>query len=154
LEGESYVNQRPLKISQGMQKIIDDYSKFDAKPIGPLYKHLSEHFRYTLPSAFLHCYIVASYDDSAAIIQLCQDHHEVPPERLVRSYCTEIYADVLNDTNADTDAINLLQQENPVVANLLIDYFGLHKHRKFIWYCILKLNCFIRSYRHSLVPSR
>ena len=29
------------------------------------------------------------------------------------------------------DVINLLEQENPVVANLLIDYFGLHKQSKF-----------------------
>jgi len=124
-----------------MQNIIDAHSKFDAKPIGPLHKHLSEHFKYTLPSAFLHCYIVSSYEDSTTIMQLCQDHHEVPPERLVRDYCTEIYTDALNDSNADANVITLLQQENPVVANLLIDYFGLHKPRKFILilHCIVEI---------------
>jgi len=47
-------------------------------------------------------------------------------------YHTTIYADVLNDLSADAGVLDLLKKENPIVANVLIDYFKIHKQSKFI----------------------
>lgn len=132
LAGESYNDQRPIKLSKKMQKIIDNSQDFTAKPIGPLYKHLSENFTLMLPSAFLHCYIVANYEDSEMMAQLCREYKEKAPERIIRDYHTTIYEDVLNDLSADSGVVDLLKKENPIVANVLIDYFEIHKQSKFI----------------------
>ena len=43
------------------------------------------------------------------------------------SACTEMYQDVLDDPDSGYGAICLLQKENPVIANVLIDYFEIHK---------------------------
>ena len=85
-----------------------------------------------LPSAFLHCYIIANYEDSEMMAQLCQEYNEKVPERIIRGYHTTIYEDVLNDLSADSDVLDLLKKENLIVANVLIDYFEIHKKSKFI----------------------
>jgi len=110
LAGESYNDQRPVKLSKKMQNIIHNSQDFTAKRIGPLYKHLSENFTLMLPSAFLHCYIITNYEDSEMIIQLCQKYNEKTPERIIRDYHTTIYEDVLNDLSADAGVLDLLKK--------------------------------------------
>ena len=133
--GDSYTHQRSIKISQKMQNIIDKHPHFSAKPIGPLYQHLSDNFRCMLPSSFLHCYVVASYEDSEVLAKLCQKYKEAVPDRIIREYGTELYEDIMNDSTAESYVIKLLREENPVVANLLIDYFEIHKQSKYIAAC-------------------
>ena len=38
-----------------------------------------------------------------------------------------MYQDVLEDPDSGYAAISLLQKENPMIANVLIDYFEMHK---------------------------
>jgi len=114
-----------------MRKIIDRHPCFSAKPIGPIYKHVTDTLRHLLPAAFLHTYIVASHSDAAEMAKLCCKHQEMVPDRLVREYATEIFPDVLIDPATDMNALEILRKLKPVVANLLIDYFELQKQGKF-----------------------
>ena len=74
-------------------------------------------------------------EDSEVLAKLCQKYKEAVPDRIIREYGTELYEDIMNDSTAESYVIKLLREENPVVANLLIDYFEIHKQSKYIAAC-------------------
>jgi len=116
-----------------MLSAIEHHSMFKVKPYGPLHKCISEPLKSTLPPAFLHTYVVDNYYDQRQLKDLCLDKGEPVPVVLVTEYATEMY-DLESDSEASVnpDMVNLLKKEDPTIANLLIDYFELHKPSKYI----------------------
>ena len=111
-----------------MQQIVSNYPHFLAKPLGPMHKCINKEFHDYLPQSFLHYYILSNYEDASEMTKLFTLHNEHPAGVIVYPHHTsEIYADVLEDPQSSYAAIRMLQQENPVIANVLIDHFEAHK---------------------------
>ena len=111
-----------------MQEVVNKHSGFSEKPLGPIHKCINEQLQNYLPPSFLQYYILTNSEDASELDKLFKLHKEHPPNVIVyHSACTEMYQDVLDDPDSGYGAICLLQKENPVIANVLIDYFEIHK---------------------------
>ena len=130
LPGESYMHQKAVKISSQMQDIIKLHPSFTEKPIGPVHQFLSSHFQRQLPVTFLHVYVVTNQEDAALLTALCKKHHESIPDVIVYPFAKIMYNDLEKDSRVDPGAVEALSKENPTLANVLIDYFELHKFGK------------------------
>ena len=128
LPGESYRHQKAVKISLKMQNIIRNHPSFSEKPIGPVQQFLSERFQNQLPMAFLHVYIVTNAKDAALLQTLCKNNKEPIPEVIVYPFVKKMYGNLEKDSRIDPAAIEALDKENPTLANVLVDYFALHKY--------------------------
>jgi len=130
LPGESFMQQKAVKISSKMQNIIQLQPSFTKKPIGPVYQFLSSHFQSQLPVAFLNAYVVTNEEDAALLKALCMKSHEPIPDVIVYPFAKVMYDDLKKDSRVDPGAVEALSKENPTLANVLIDYFELHKFGK------------------------
>ena len=121
------LTEEPNSLSKKMQSIIDHCSHFTAKPLGPIYACVKdEHIRDHLPSDFLDTYIVNCPTDSELLKTLCQQHNEPVPDRIVYSFLEKHYDDLEKVPKADKGMIAALKEENPTVANVLVDYLNIH----------------------------
>ena len=139
---------KAVKISAQMQDIINQHPSFTEKPIGPVHQFLSSRFKSQLPVAFLHVYVVTNQEDAALLTSLCKKHHESIPEIIVFPFVKTIYDDLEKDSRVDPGAVEALSKENPTLANLLIDYFELHKFGKMNICMHMYTAMYIRMYIH------
>jgi len=130
LPGESFMLQKAVKISSKMQGIIQLHPSFTEKPIGPVHQFLSSHFQHQLPVAFLNAYVVTNQEDATMLKALCKKNHEPIPDVIVYPFVKIMYDDLEKDSRVDPRAVEALSKENPTLANVLIDYFELHKFGK------------------------
>lgn len=100
------------------------------KPIGPVHQFLSSCFQRQLPVAFLHVYVVTNQEDAALLKALCKKHHEPIPDVIIYPLTKIMYDDLDKDSRVDPGAVEALSKENPTLANVLVDYFELHKFGK------------------------
>ena len=120
--------ETPIEVTNEMQEVINNHSGFSAKPLGPIHKCINEQLQHYLPPSFLQYYILSNSQDSSELGKLFSLHKEHPPNVIVYPFvCNEMYQDVFDDPDSGSAAITLLQKENPVIANVLIDYFEIHK---------------------------
>ena len=111
-----------------MIQIINNHPGFSATPLGPVYKHLSVKFHNMVPIAFLHVYIVTSQQDAALLAKLCLKDQQPVPDRIVYNFAGKMYEAVTEATkHVNFETVNALKDENPTIANVLIDYFELQK---------------------------
>jgi len=127
--GNSFQLEPTIRLSKEMQTIIKNHESFLFKPYGPLHEYISDCFKANLPAAFLHSYLLDNQTDKRALIDLCHAYNETAPITLVLGFTNKMY-DLKNDPQASGDSVELLSKEEPTIANLLIDYFHLHKSRK------------------------
>lgn len=130
LPGKSFNDQKAIKISSKIQDIIQQHPLFTEKPIGPVHQFLSSHFQCQLPLAFLNAYVVTNEEDAALLKTLCKKNHEPIPDIIVYPFAKTMYDDLEKDSRVDPGAVETLSKENPTLANVLIDYFELHKFGK------------------------
>ena len=137
--GESFALETPIEVTQEMQEIVDSHSGFSAKPLGPMHKCINKELQNHLPPSFLHYYILTNTQDASELAKLFNLHKEHPPNVIVYPYTSEMYQDVLECPDSGYAAISLLQKEIPVIANVLIDYFEMHKQSIATIYLILRI---------------
>ena len=121
--------ETPIEVTQGIQEIVNSHSGFSAKPLGPMHKCINKELQNYLPPSFLHYYILTNTQDASELSKLFILHKEHPPNVIVYPFTSEMYQDVLKDPDSGYPTISLLQKENPMIANVLIDYFEMHKQR-------------------------
>ena len=120
-------DQADVKISEQMQSIIGCSTQFSAKPIGPIHACINDRqIKASLPSSFLNTYIVDNNADCDSLKKLCEQHNEPVPDRIVYPFSQKLYDDLEKDPKADIGMIESLKQENPTIANVLVDYLNLH----------------------------
>ena len=124
------MHKKAVKTSSQMQDIIKLHPSFTEKPIGPVHQFLSPRFQSQLPVAFLHVYVVTNQEDAALLTALCKEHHESIPDIIVYPFEEIMYDDLEKDSRVDPGAVEALSMENPTLANVLMDYFELHKFGK------------------------
>lgn len=71
-------------------------------------------------------YIVDNSTDSELFKKLCQQHNEAVPDRIVYSFSEKRYDGLDKDPRADLGIIVTLNEENPTVANVLVDHLHIH----------------------------
>ena len=149
---DSWRLDEPVFISEDVKKQIASNTSFSAKPIGPISEHvIAEEFHCLMPTAFASSYVVNTNDDAARLRKLLCDYSQPQPSILVYPYSTQRYQDLpINGSIAEA-----LNNENPLIANLLVDHFGhrfSHIHgKKFIPttnHCQYYI-CYIGMFRHS-----
>ena len=110
-----------------MEIIINHCSQFIAKPIGPLYACIKDkNIKDCLPSDFLNSYIVDNSTDCGLFKNLCQQHDQTVPDRIVYSFLEKRYNGLDKDPKADIGIIATLNEENPTIANVLVDHLNIH----------------------------
>ena len=110
-----------------MQSIIERCSQFIRKPMGPIYACIKDqHIKDRLPSDFRNSYIVDNNTDSELLKKLCEKHNETVPNRITYSFLEKRYNDLDKDPKADKGIIMTLNEENPTVANVMVDYLDIH----------------------------
>jgi len=116
--------EEPVYITQDMKKIIESDASLSATPIGPIDEHIaSEVFLHLIPPSFANSYIVNSFDDADHIQKLLTDHKLPHPNIIVYPYQSQRYNyDLLS--NCNPSILEALNEEKPIIANLLIDHFG------------------------------
>ena len=141
--GASMYHDTPIEVSEKMQHVVLENSTiFDQPPMGPLHTLIPEQLTSYLPSSFLHSYVVTTYKDKLNLDNLFHQHKEPIPLIIVISAespddTNKIYEDVVNDPETVQATLNVLRTMNPIIANLLIDYFEVEK-----WGMLpLKLTC-------------
>ena len=106
-----------------MKKIMQNDALFSAAPIGPISEHVaSEFFLHSIPPSFASSYIVNSCNDAAHIQKLLTDHKLPCPNIIAYPYQTQRYNCNLGSCNPTV--VEALNEEKPIIANLLIDHFG------------------------------
>ena len=102
--------------------MIKDNEAFSFPPIGPVGDFInSTVFQHQIPLSFLQSYIVNSNEDARWFHQLFVQNKEYPPTVLVYLFKHKVLYD---DVKMDAQMLEMLQSENPVIANLIIDHFG------------------------------
>ena len=134
---ESFALETPIEVTQGMQEIVNSHSGFSTKPLGPMHKCINKEFQNYVPPSFLHYYILTNHQDASELDKLFNLHKEHPPNVIVYPYTSEMYQDVLEGPHSGYATISLLQKENPIIANVLIDYFEMHKRSIYTIHLIL-----------------
>ena len=112
------MNEKPVYISEKMKTIVENTSTFSLKPIGPINDHLvsSDLLEGSIPQSFLNSYIVDSTEDAAKMRELFKTYKQPQPDLIVYSFKTPSYPIVNKHPT--------LSVENPIIANLFIEYFG------------------------------
>ena len=87
-------------------------------------------FKTNSTRSFLYVYIITNHEDAASLTKLCNENQEPIPHIIVYPFATNVYDDLEKDAKSNLGAIEALQRENPTIANVLIDYFDLHKYCK------------------------
>lgn len=102
-----------------MKEIIEGTISFSAKPIGPLCEPvMSDFFVRLMPASFANAYIVNTNEDASHLQNLFSVHKQLQPVVLVYPFQTERY-------HCDNPLLSqALNQETPIIANLLTDHFG------------------------------
>lgn len=120
---DQWRSEKPVYITQDMKKIIENDTQYSATPIGPIGEHVSsESFLRLIPPSFANSYIVNSCDDAAHMRKLLADHKLPQPNVIAYPYHNQRYNyDLINCNPSILEALN---QEKPIIANLLIDHFG------------------------------
>jgi len=136
LPGTLMFQEKPVEVSKQMQHVVsENHNIFDSPPIGPLYTVIPDELTSYLPGAFLHSYVLTSYKDKSMLQELFQQQKECCPNTFV--VCVEttedtmIY-DVLDDPTSICTTLNSLKTMNPLIANLLIDYFEVQKWSTYV----------------------
>ena len=110
-----------------MQSIIDHCTKFNTKPIGPIHSCVNDkRIKDCLPFSFLNTYIVDNNTDCDLLRKLCEQHNEPIPDCIVYPFSQKLYDDLEKDPKADIGMIECLKQENPIIANVLVDHLNIH----------------------------
>ncbi|XP_065909687.1 uncharacterized protein [Dysidea avara] len=126
--GNSFQFDKIVKLSKKMKTIIQNHPSFLFKPCGPAHEYISNSLKTNLPAAFLHSYVVDNYEDQKCLKDLCYAHKEPVPITIVQKFTNKMY-DLKDDVETNKQTADLLNQEEPTMANVLIDYFHLHKSR-------------------------
>ena len=79
-----------------------------------------------LPSDFLKSYIVDNSTDCELLTNLCQKHNQNVPNCIVYPFSEKRYDDLDKDPKADLGIIATLNEENPTIANVLVDHLNIH----------------------------
>ena len=79
-----------------------------------------------MPSNFCNSYIVDNSTDYELFKKLCQQHNETVPDHIVYSFSEKRYNDLEKDPKADKAIIATLNEENPTIANVLVDHMDIH----------------------------
>ena len=125
--GASMIYESPIIVSEKMQHVISENDNmFEHKPIGPLYNFIPQQLQSFLPPAFLHSYVVVTHQDKSALDELFNQHQEPYPVVITFPYCDKIYSDVIDDPKSASTTVKILQGMNPILANVLIDYYEVH----------------------------
>ena len=127
--GNSFQFDKIVKLSKKMKAIIQNHPSFLFKPCGPAHEYISNSLKTNLPAAFLHSYVVDNYEDQKCLKDLCYAHKEPVPITIVQKFTNKMY-DLKDDVETNKQTADLLNQEEPTMANVLIDYFHLHKSCK------------------------
>ena len=110
-----------------MGNIINHCSQFIAKPIGPIHACIKDKYlKEFLPLDFLNSYIVDNSTDAELLKELCLQHNEIVPDRIVYSFSEKRYNDLSKDPKANLSMIATLNEENPIIANILVDHLNIH----------------------------
>ena len=122
----------PIEVSEQMYHVVlENCNIFDSPPIGPLYTVIPDELTSYLPGAFLHSYVLTTYKDKSTLQELFQQRKESCPSTFFISVESPedcmTYGDVLNDPTSIPTTLNLLKAMNPLIENLLIDYFEVQK---------------------------
>lgn len=123
----------PVYVSEEMKELIKDSEAFSFPPIGPVGDCInSTVFQHQIPPSFLQSYIVNSNEDARRFHQLFVQNKEYPLTILVYPFKQKVLYD---DVKMDAQMLEMLQSENPVIANLIIDHFGddLNDFNKYIY---------------------
>lgn len=116
------MDETPVYVSEEMKELIKDSEAFSFPPIGPVGDYInSTYFQREIPPSFLQSYIVNSYKDAKQFHQLFVENKKHPPTVLVYPCEHKVLYD---DVKMDAQILDMLQSENPVIANLIIDHFG------------------------------
>ena len=131
--GTSMYHDTPIEVSEKMQHVILENSTiFDQPPMGPLHTLIPEQLTSYLPSSFLHSYVVTTYKDKSKLDDLFHRHKEPIPLTIAISAESpednnKIYEDVVNEPETVQTTLNVLRTMDPIISNLLIDYFEVEK---------------------------
>lgn len=113
--------EEPVFVSEDVKKKIASNSSFSAKPIGPIGENvIAEQFQCLMPAAFASSYVVNTNEDAACLRKILCDNNQPQPNILVYPYLQPRYQD-LPVSGSITEALN---NENPTIANLIVDHFG------------------------------
>lgn len=108
--------------SEEMKELIKNTKAFSFPPIGPIGDCISStFFQHHMPQSFLQSYIVNSNEDARRFHQLFIQKNEYPPTVVVYPFKQKVLYD---DVKMNLQMLEMFQSENPVIANLIIDYFG------------------------------
>ena len=82
-----------------------------------------------IPESLAASYIVNSPADVTVFRKLVSTYNEPQPTIIFYSFPNAMYNNVCNGDNStlDSEIMETLKLENPVIANVLIDYVGIHK---------------------------
>ena len=129
--GASMFYDTPIPVSENMQRVISkNDDMFEYTPIGPLYKRIPDQLQNFLPQAFLHSCVTTTEQDKCELDGLFKQHQEPNPNVITFPYCEKIYSDVIDDPESSATTLKVLQAINPILANLLIDYYEAHTWSK------------------------
>ena len=112
------MSEHPVYVSEEMRDIIENTSTFSFKPIGPIADQAvsSYLFQGPIPQSFLHSYVVNSAEDADGMRELFKAHKQPQPDLIIYPFDTPVYPIVKKH--------HILRGENPILANLIIDFFG------------------------------
>lgn len=115
---EEMMNENPVYVSEEMRDIVESVSTFSFKPIGPIADCVvsSELLQGPISQSFLSSYIVNSAEDAEKMRELFKAYKQPQPDLIVYPFDTPKYPIV--------ETHHILSVENPILANLLIDFFG------------------------------
>ena len=122
-------NDEPaVYVAEELQQTIKDHPGFSSTPIGPIGDYIiSDQLRKTIPQSFAASYVVNCVEDSTILHQLVSAHGGLMPTIIIYPHQPKMYATVDENVTVNTVTIATLKCENPTIANLLIDYFGISK---------------------------
>ena len=114
---EQMMNENPIYVSEETRDIIENVSTFSFKPIGPITDYVvsSGLLQGPIPQSFLSSYIVNSEEDAEKCVN-CSACKQPQPDLIVHPFDTPKYPII--------ETHHILSAENPILANLFIDFFG------------------------------
>ena len=121
-------DEPPVYISQELQDLIKDHPDFSTTPIGPVGNCMvSEQLRNIIPESLATSYIVNCHKDTVMLWNLISSKKEAQPPIITYSFPSEMYSHICSDKGFMTNSNSMatLKMENPTIANVLIDHFGL-----------------------------
>ena len=113
--------EEPVYISKDMKKMVAGTTSFSSPPIGPLGEHVkSGIFANLMSPSFANSYVVNTNEDAALLSKMFDDNNQPQPVILVYPHFQPRYQDL----PMNRPIVEALNNETPLIANLVVDHFG------------------------------